>query len=297
MRKQAIPTLDLKCKGTGVHIEIDDYGEIHDGVDAPGLAHRHLYNEIIWVRGPLDGMPHDCKHVVDCEEYHMESNTVLFIFGGQMHRFEDEDVGYRGSVIKFSDHFFTDGSFGEGSFLKYNLFDVFASNPFIRLSDGAAAILEGIEAQMCRELAKSDRFGHNEYLKSLLNLFLIEVWRDGGKGACPNVKTIDIEHSRFLRMKSLLEQNYCRVHTVREYADMMGISNRTLNDIIRRNAGCSPLEFIHERIMIEARRMLLHTDHSVGEISDRLGFSHASYFVNFFKKLEGCTPSDLRIGS
>ncbi|HTN39338.1 MAG TPA: helix-turn-helix domain-containing protein, partial [Arachidicoccus sp.] len=51
---------------------------------------------------------------------------------------------------------------------------------------------------------------------------------------------------------------------------------------------------IHERLVLEARRLLFHTDNTLKEIAFDLGFAEASYFNRFFKRETGITPAAYR---
>ncbi|MDT8325024.1 MAG: helix-turn-helix domain-containing protein, partial [Bacteroidota bacterium] len=58
--------------------------------------------------------------------------------------------------------------------------------------------------------------------------------------------------------------------------------------------GRSALQVIHERIVLEAQRLLLRTDKSAKEIAFELGFSDAAQFIRLFKKVTGRTTQELR---
>ncbi len=59
-------------------------------------------------------------------------------------------------------------------------------------------------------------------------------------------------------------------------------------------SGRPAIKHIHERLVLEARRLLFHTDNSLKEIGFDLGFSDASYFNRFFKRETGVTPAGYR---
>lgn len=79
-----------------------------------------------------------------------------------------------------------------------------------------------------------------------------------------------------------------RVH---HYAQWLGISPQRLNTICRRVSGRSASELIEQQVILEAKRFLLHTDHTVTEVADALQFSDPSNFVKYFKKHTGHTPA------
>lgn len=51
---------------------------------------------------------------------------------------------------------------------------------------------------------------------------------------------------------------------------------------------------IQERIILEAKRLLLHSELNVNQIGYRLGFDDPSYFVKYFKKYTHQSPSEFR---
>lgn len=78
------------------------------------------------------------------------------------------------------------------------------------------------------------------------------------------------------------------------YAAMLGISAAHLNALCRQHAGHSALDLIHARQGLEARRHLLHTEMTVREIADLLGFADPAYFTRFFRRLTGLSPREFR---
>ena len=78
------------------------------------------------------------------------------------------------------------------------------------------------------------------------------------------------------------------------YANQLHISSRHLNSIISLQTGKSISEMIQNRILIESKRLLLHSEKTVSEIAFELGFSDKAYFHRFFKKTTGETPLHFR---
>jgi AraC family transcriptional activator of pobA len=63
---------------------------------------------------------------------------------------------------------------------------------------------------------------------------------------------------------------------------------------VKEQSGKSAIMHIHERIVLEAKRLVFHTNSSVKEIAFELGFEDASYFNRFFKRLTGITPVEYK---
>ena len=83
-------------------------------------------------------------------------------------------------------------------------------------------------------------------------------------------------------------------HTVKEYAEDLNISTKTLTNYIYESTHTTPLKLINERIILEAKRQIQFSSIKIKEIAYILGFDDPSYFVKFFKRETGVLPASLR---
>ncbi len=110
------------------------------------------------------------------------------------------------------------------------------------------------------------------------------------------VETTEQSNDIIREYNYLVEQHFREKHTVKEYADLLFKSPKTLSNIFKKMGDTTPLQFIHHRIMIEAKRLLTYSDQSISEITYELGFSDIHVFSRFFKKNAGCSPQIFREG-
>jgi len=75
---------------------------------------------------------------------------------------------------------------------------------------------------------------------------------------------------------------------------LLNVSRTHLNNGLRRYTGHSASELIHERMILEAKRRLLHSTLTIAEIAYELRFQDPSYFGRFFRKYTGVTPGAYR---
>lgn len=101
-------------------------------------------------------------------------------------------------------------------------------------------------------------------------------------------------YDRIRQFEELLEKQFIQVRTIGAYADQMGLTPNHLNHICQKVLGKKASQLLHERLLIEAQRLLTHTANSVQEVGFRLGFEDPSYFVRFFKKHAGISPVAFR---
>lgn len=79
-----------------------------------------------------------------------------------------------------------------------------------------------------------------------------------------------------------------------DYAEMLHISSKHLSDVVSETLGRSPLQVIHDILLLEAKVQLRSTDKSVSEIAHHLNFDDQSHFTHFIKKRTGFSPQVLR---
>lgn len=248
--------------------------------------HMHSFYQIIWF------MSGEGKHYVDFNEYEVKENTLFFVSKGQIHHFDNNM--YEGCIIHFNESFIADNENYVSIFLNHNIFHSFEKEPLFEIKEMDTKELHGIANQMYTEMWTPSQFAHAEYLKLLLHLFLIVIQRFGVRKDCNRLSMNNLSHTHFVKFRKLLEENYSKIHTVREYADMLNISSKTLTNCTNEISGQTPLEIINNRIVLEARRLLAFSDKNVNEIGFELGFEDSSYFVKFFKRQMKILPRDYR---
>ncbi|SFA98105.1 helix-turn-helix domain-containing protein [Algoriphagus aquimarinus] len=102
------------------------------------------------------------------------------------------------------------------------------------------------------------------------------------------------QHDLVREFNFLVESHFREKHSVAEYADMLYKSPKTITNTFKKIGQKSPLKFIQERILLEARRMIYYTEKDVSEIGYELGFQDIQSFSRFFKNNEGCSPREYR---
>ncbi|WP_332262305.1 helix-turn-helix transcriptional regulator [Streptacidiphilus rugosus] len=98
----------------------------------------------------------------------------------------------------------------------------------------------------------------------------------------------------YLRFQDAVERGFARSRRVEDYARALGYSPRTLSRATRSSVGAGAKEFIDRRVMLEAKRLLAHSDQSATQIAVRLGFPSATNFNKYFHQRAGQTPLAFR---
>ncbi|WP_417612138.1 helix-turn-helix domain-containing protein [Owenweeksia hongkongensis] len=95
-------------------------------------------------------------------------------------------------------------------------------------------------------------------------------------------------------MKDYIENHYKRLHSPKDYANLLHISPNALGKIVKSSFNKTLSSLISERIIIEAKRELYLTSKTVDEIASELGYDDPFYFSRFFKKHTKTSPSVYR---
>lgn len=99
---------------------------------------------------------------------------------------------------------------------------------------------------------------------------------------------------RFRRFQQLVEERFLQWHQVTDYTVELGYTEKTLARAVNASTGMSIKAFITARIILEAKRLLVHTDMAVAAIAYKLGFDEPTNFNKFFKREVHDTPAEFR---
>ncbi|WP_212004656.1 AraC family transcriptional regulator [Chitinophaga sp. HK235] len=97
------------------------------------------------------------------------------------------------------------------------------------------------------------------------------------------------------QFRTLLINSYLSVRTPSDYAAALHISVSYLSEIVKQQSGFTVNHWIHQQLILEAKRQLYHTDRTIKEIAHELGFEDHAYFSRLFRKKTGLTPQQFRI--
>jgi AraC family transcriptional regulator, transcriptional activator of pobA len=134
---------------------------------------------------------------------------------------------------------------------------------------------------------------HDEMLKNLLKNVLIRSSRIFRSQMQPT--EVDEPGLDFVRkFSSLVEKHFKEIKQVEKYADLMGIAPASLAKKLQKYGIDSPSKIIKNRVVTEAKRLLMYTDKSVKEIASVLGYDDPFYFSRLFTKETLISPSEYK---
>ncbi|WP_067147415.1 helix-turn-helix domain-containing protein [Pseudotamlana agarivorans] len=163
--------------------------------------------------------------------------------------------------------------------------------PLFKLSPGIELRTQAI-LEMIDELLGSQLNHKNEAILSLLNTFF--VYCDGQCNIKSAISNNNAKANVVYSYKKMVDKYIFKYHDVAEYAQLLNISPKYLNECVKGVLGVGAKHIIIEQLLMRSRHALKFSNKSIKEISFELGFSSPDYFSCFFKTHTATTPSALR---
>jgi AraC family transcriptional activator of pobA len=244
------------------------------------LPHRKVYYLLVFVR------QNQGRHWADLTPYEHRPNTVYFSEPGQI-LVKEEPTPFWGTHLEFTNEFLAQHA-------ELGTLPI-VQNPRhgheLRLTAAEADTVEALLAQLEAEYQRPGEWQQRMLgaCLTVLLTFLSRLYTEQYPEAEPT------PDQRLLRAyQAKVEECFREVHEVGAYATQLHISAGHLSEVIKAQTGRPAIKHLHERLVLEARRLLLHTQQPLKEIAYDLGFQDASYFNRFFKREAGTTPADYR---
>lgn len=242
------------------------------------LPHKHdFYLIILFTKG--SGI-----HEIDFESYDVEPGTLFILKPGEMHYWElSDDVD--GYVFFHSREFYEKRSVSS-NLKDFEFYSSIQNSPFIKVEKVQQLSLEHLMQDLVLESDAAELFKW-EKIHSLITLVYITISR----GYSPSNKVKSAIYLQNVRkFEDLIEENFKTIKFASQYAEMLNMTEKHLNRITKKCFNKTSTQLISERLILEAKRMLMHSEFNVTQISEELGFNETSYFIRFFKKQVGVTP-------
>ena len=102
------------------------------------------------------------------------------------------------------------------------------------------------------------------------------------------------KYEYFKRFFALLATEYKQHRNVNWYAEQMHLSTKYFTSLIRQVSGRTTVDWINDRVIYEAKNLLLYSEMSITEIAYQLNFPSTSFFSKYFKNIVGINPSEFR---
>lgn len=282
-----IPSYELRHNNQEVTFAIRSMQEVIEMFGTTrDVPHSHQYYTLIWSQNASG------RHIIDYQEYEMKPDDIFFVSPGQVHQIE-HTPNPEGWVILFSCDFLSKNYVSDSFITNLNLFSDVGSTPPIHIHPETAFKLNDLVHHIYDIFYSEDDYKF-EKIGAYLKLFLMECAPYAHQPEEKNPQFLQSGGQIVREFKQLLEQHFTDWHKVSDYASKLNISSDYLNNVVKSSIGSNVKELIQKRIILEAKRLGLHTEYSNKEIAYRIGFNEPSHFSRFFKKVEGKPFSEFR---
>jgi AraC family transcriptional activator of pobA len=243
-------------------------------------AHRHsFYHLVLFTKG-------SGSHTIDFVTYPVEAGQMYFMVPGQVHswHFDGEVDGY---IVHFNEDLFT-------RFLKddryLERFSFFAGNSEEGVCVLPAAVLSPVVGLFESMLQETEL---DMIRIRLLELFIAVERFDARKkdGNAPPQKLALVR-----AFKQVIDKRFRELKLPKEFAELLHVTPNYLNAVCHELVGKTAGDLIRDRVVLEAKRLLINADLSITQIAYELNFGDGSYFTKFFRKYAGVTPEEFRKG-
>ena len=210
---------------------------------------------------------------VDFALHRLQRDTIVWIRPGRVHRWDDI-AAVNGTLVLFRPESMPQGSTGADPFGPVSW--QHAGRPaLVRVA--ADHLRREYDASRARPLA-----GSASILRALLEVLLLRA----GDCAPPPPAGREV----FAAYAAAVEADHATSREVTWYARQLGYSARTLSRATHEAVGRSAKQFIDDRVVLEAKRLLAHTGITVAECARRTGFDDPANFSKFFRDRAGIVP-------
>lgn len=230
-------------------------------------------------------------HEIDFNSYTINPGKVFFLKPGQTHfwKFDTKPEGF----IFFHSQEFYEMKFLDHALSSFPFFYSHQNPPLLELSQKRLNELKLKFEEIYAEYQQNKLLRELKII-NLINSIYIELTRE-------YITDINIEnlvssnYSKILEnLENLINTNFYREKLPNFYANQLNITTKHLNRIVKQTINKTTSQLISERILLEAKRLIVHSNNNLANIADTLEFSDYAYFSKFFKSKTGTTPMNFK---
>lgn len=240
--------------------------------------HRHNYFEFFcFING-------GGNHIIDFKNLPIKSNSIHIVAPGQVHQVNRE-LDSNGFVYLFELQSINGPSEIMDFLFDHVCYGVDEIHPTYTINESEIETFKMFTDMIWNAQGNKSNLNHLLVQNAIQNLCIKCMEQTGDTG-----EKAKSEYSEF---RKLLFKEFREVKRVKDYADRLNITEKSLNEIVKKQTGKSTSQIIYDQIILEAKR-LLQTGMSAKEVAYDLNFDDPAHFSKFFKSKTNYSPSDFR---
>jgi len=229
---------------------------------------------------------------IDEHIYNVREGDLIFSRPGEIRQWDPICI-INGYALIFEEEFllsfFNDPNFIQNLFY----FRTDRKDTFLRLKKESSIRIWKLMKEIQKEIL-SYEIKDKHILRALLYEALMYLNREYLTSA-DSVEPDGIRRNPYINhFIDLVNKDFRQSHSINYYADKLCITPNYLNEIVKCSRGINAKSLIQNKLLLEAKRMLVYTDMPIAGIAEELGFDNSSYFIRLFRKQTGLTPLQYR---
>lgn len=263
----------------------DFKSHLNDHFHSISRVHKHnFFLTVIFTAG-------SGTHEIDFLNYPIAPGSVFMMSPGQVHSwaFSDDIDGF----IFFHSQDLFDQHYSRKSVYQLPFFYSTQNEPRLELEHDQLERVLGLCDLLKAEYKHQDVFA-GEKIIALVDLIYLDLSRWYIKEPQKALLGTGLYTTKLRELGRLVDENFVEVKSPSKYADMMSVSAKHLNRIVKSSISKTTSDLILDRVLLEAKRRLVHEQNSLSQIAYGLGYEDYAYFSKLFKARTGFTPKGFR---
>ena len=229
-------------------------------------------------------------HEIDFKSYSISPGKVFFLKPGQTHfwKFKTPPNGFI---------FFHSKEFYEMYYLTHQLSNFpfyysYQNPPVLELTDSSKGIEDKFR-ELLQEYHETQAFRNLKMVNSINDIYITLT-----RAYTSTLNLADYASVNYLiileQLEQYIEEYYHQEKLPKYYAGLLNITTKHLNRVTKETLNKTTHQLIAERVILEAKRLIVHSQNPLARIAEALGFEDYAYFSRYFKKKTGTSPIDFK---
>lgn len=229
-------------------------------------------------------------HYIDFEKQAIKKGDIVFVAKEQVSAFSKKQTA-KGTIVIFTEEFLSKNLSSQDIYAYMRLFNYQFNSPSIYINKEQRDDIYNIFYLIKKEYESEDEYLKEDLIRNSLRILLLKCERELNRES-PLQQSPRFEE--FIHFQKLISERYMQTHNANNFAKMMNISYKHLNEISKEFTNKTAKTLIDEYLVLEAKRQLSIKNTSIKEAAYSTGFEEITNFTKFIKKKTGFTPSKFR---
>jgi AraC-like DNA-binding protein len=229
-------------------------------------------------------------HYIDFEKQPIKKGDIVFVAKEQINAFSREQTA-KGTIIIFTEEFISKNLSSQDIYAYMRLFNYQFNSPSISINKEQREEIYNIFYLIKKEYDSENEYLKEDLMRNSLRILLLKCERELNRKS-PLPKSLHFD--KFIQFQKLISERYMQTHNATDFANMMNISYKHLNELSKEFTNKTAKTLIDEHLVLEIKRQLAIKNLSIKETAYSTGFDEITNFTKFIKKKTGFTPSEFR---